>query len=223
MTIKLVCPSNGGSVSLDSPTATNSNADLTLTLPTSTGSANQYLKNSGTAGQLEFAAGPSAGLFTAYAHAWVQRGSGDHAGAATAGSWGIVPFYGSAHKIESGSISITLSVAADGTGANTITIGAGTYLIKWTVPFFDTETSQSRLYDTTGSGSVLKYGTSVKSDTTDPSTVLSHGFHRATFSNSSTALRLEYDVSTSKTLSGLGVSNDSDVNIHSTIEFYKEG
>ena len=221
MTIKLV-GSTAGSVSLDAPATTNASADLTLTLPTSTGSANQYLKNSGTAGQLEFAAGPSAGLFTAYAHAWVQRGASEGGGTATAGSWGIVPFYGSGHKIESGSISITLSVAADGTGANTITIGAGTYLIKWSVPFFDTSSSKSRLFDTTGSGSVLKYGTATHSDTSDPCTVLSNGFYKATFSGD-TALRLEYDVNTTKADTGLGQTTDTDVNIYSTIEFYKEG
>lgn len=41
-----------GFVALEAPTSAGSN---TITLPTSNGSANQYLKNSGTAGILEFA------------------------------------------------------------------------------------------------------------------------------------------------------------------------
>ena len=53
MTLKI----NGtsGSVSLDAPSDTSpSGSDITLTLPTSAGSAEQFLKNSGTAGELEF-------------------------------------------------------------------------------------------------------------------------------------------------------------------------
>lgn len=54
MTLKL----NGetdGSVSIDAPADTSpSGTDITLTLPTSAGSAEQFLKNSGTAGELEF-------------------------------------------------------------------------------------------------------------------------------------------------------------------------
>ena len=53
MSIKL----NGtlGSVSLDAPSDTSpSGTDVTLTLPTSAGNANQFLKNSGTAGTLEY-------------------------------------------------------------------------------------------------------------------------------------------------------------------------
>ena len=53
MTLKI----NGesGSVSLDAPSDTSpSGSDITLTLPTSAGSANQFVKNGGTAGELEY-------------------------------------------------------------------------------------------------------------------------------------------------------------------------
>ena len=54
MTIKLK-GSSDGSVSFDAPADTSpSGSDITLTLPTSAGSANQFLKNSGTAGTLEY-------------------------------------------------------------------------------------------------------------------------------------------------------------------------
>tara|TARA_B100000902_G_scaffold394411_1_gene450690 strand:- start:594 stop:1235 length:642 start_codon:yes stop_codon:yes gene_type:complete len=213
MTIKLV-GSTAGSVSLDAPASTNSSADLTLTLPTSTGSANQYLKNSGTAGELEFAAGPSAGLFTAYAQAWVQTDTDVGGGAATAGSWGTVPFLDSSHKVESG-----LTVTVDAT-ANTVQVPTGTYLIKWAVPFYDTGESKTRLYSVTG-GSILKYGTAIFSNTSHPSTIVSNGFHKATF-NANTTLRLEYDVATTNS-GGLGRATDDGLNIFTTIEFYKEG
>ena len=53
MGLKLNATNGGGSVELDVPNTVNS--DITFTLPDSTGSANQVLKNSGTAGTLEFA------------------------------------------------------------------------------------------------------------------------------------------------------------------------
>jgi hypothetical protein len=47
--------STDGSVSLDAPADTSpTGSDITLTLPTTVGSAEQFLKNSGTAGELEF-------------------------------------------------------------------------------------------------------------------------------------------------------------------------
>ena len=54
MTLKLN-GSTDGSVSIDAPADTSpSGSDITLTLPTTVGSAEQFLKNSGTAGELEF-------------------------------------------------------------------------------------------------------------------------------------------------------------------------
>ena len=54
MSIKLK-GSSDGSVSFDAPADTSpSGSDITLTLPTTAGSANQFLKNSGTAGTLEY-------------------------------------------------------------------------------------------------------------------------------------------------------------------------
>ena len=54
MTLKLN-GSTDGSVSLDAPADTSpTGSDITLTLPTSAGSAEQFLKNSGTAGELEY-------------------------------------------------------------------------------------------------------------------------------------------------------------------------
>lgn len=52
MSIVIKAPSGGGSISLD--TQQSVTGDHTLQLPTGVGSANQVLKNSGTAGTLEF-------------------------------------------------------------------------------------------------------------------------------------------------------------------------
>lgn len=54
MSVKLK-GSTDGSVSLDAPADTSpTGSDITLTLPTTVGSAEQFLKNSGTAGELEY-------------------------------------------------------------------------------------------------------------------------------------------------------------------------
>jgi len=55
MSIKLT-GATSGSIEIDVPDAV-SGGDVSLTLPNGVGSANQYLKNSGTAGTLEFADG----------------------------------------------------------------------------------------------------------------------------------------------------------------------
>ena len=53
--VKIAADSGGGSVGLAGPASTTSNAALQLKLPTTIGTANQVLRNSSTAGTLEFA------------------------------------------------------------------------------------------------------------------------------------------------------------------------
>ena len=59
MSIVIKSPSGGGSISLD--TQQSVTGDHTLQLPTGVGSAGQYLRNSGTAGTLEFGDLPALG------------------------------------------------------------------------------------------------------------------------------------------------------------------
>lgn len=74
MSIKLN-GSSAGSVSFDAPADTSpTGTDVTLTLPTSAGSAGQYLRNSGTAGTLEFGDLPTLG-FTSSATTTTTSGS----------------------------------------------------------------------------------------------------------------------------------------------------
>jgi len=54
--IKLNAPTGGGSVSLEAPSSTTSNADIELKLPVADGSAGQFMKTDGS-GNLSFAAG----------------------------------------------------------------------------------------------------------------------------------------------------------------------
>jgi hypothetical protein len=67
MTLKLN-GSTDGSVSIDAPADTSpTGTDITLTLPTTVGSANQFVKNGGTAGELEFSSmveGSSGDIFS---------------------------------------------------------------------------------------------------------------------------------------------------------------
>jgi hypothetical protein len=55
--VRLTADSGGGYVELKAPSTTASNAAKTLVLPNDIGSAGQVLKNSSTAGTLEFGAG----------------------------------------------------------------------------------------------------------------------------------------------------------------------
>ena len=58
--IKLNAASGGGSVSLEAPTSTTSNANVELKLPVADGSANQFIKTDGS-GNLSFAAAAGGG------------------------------------------------------------------------------------------------------------------------------------------------------------------
>ena len=64
--IKLNAPTGGGSVSLEAPSSTASNADIELQLPNAIGSADHILKNSGTAGTLELSASVNTPIVFAY-------------------------------------------------------------------------------------------------------------------------------------------------------------
>ena len=68
MTLKLQ-GSSSGHTALEAPASAGSN---TITLPANNGTANQYLKNTGTAGTLEFASLGSLGKILGYARQWTS-------------------------------------------------------------------------------------------------------------------------------------------------------
>ena len=104
MTIKLK-GSTDGSVSLTAPADTSpSGADITLTLPTDAGSANQFIKNSGTAGTLDYSS-------------MVENSSGN-VGFGTAAGAQRIKFSDSSDTVQG-----FINAQSDGTNGERVTIG----------------------------------------------------------------------------------------------------
>ena len=75
--LKLQADSSGGTVELKGPATTASNAAKTWILPNDTGTANQYLKHTSTAGTLEFASLTASSLGDDYEEGtWTPTGDG---------------------------------------------------------------------------------------------------------------------------------------------------
>jgi hypothetical protein len=94
MSIKLK-GSTAGSVALDAPANTSpSGSDIALTLPINAGSANQYLRNSSTAGSLEFGDLPTIGFTSSATTATTSGSSQTVTGLSTSAVLHVVAFAG---------------------------------------------------------------------------------------------------------------------------------
>ena len=117
MSIKLK-GSSDGSVSFDAPADTMpSGSDITLVLPTTVGSAEQFLKNSGTAGTLEF----SSMVETSTGNVQARRARSNTAGDV---ALSVQPSDSTIHyglRIDAANNSLNLD-RASGTAANLLTI-----------------------------------------------------------------------------------------------------
>ena len=92
MSIKLT-GATSGSIEIDVPDAV-SGGDISLTLPNGVGSANQYLKNSGTAGTLEFGDLPTIGFTSSATTATTSGSAQTVTGLSTSAVLHVVAFSG---------------------------------------------------------------------------------------------------------------------------------
>ena len=134
--------SNSGFTEVKAPATAGSN---TITLPTSNGSANQYLANGSTAGELTYVTPP--GSFTSYAIICDEKAHGTSAGTATSGAWRTRDLNTEIADPD-GIVSIS---------SNQFTLGAGSYLIEASAPAYAINRHQVRIYNATSS-SVVQYG-----------------------------------------------------------------
>ena len=151
--IKLKHTSGNGTI-LNSPAA-NPSSDITLKLPSTTGSAGQVLKvasanHSSTNAELEFAAG---GKFASYAIICDEKSAGTNGGTMTSGTW---------HTRD-----LNTEIAdADGIvsiSSNQFTLQAGTYLIKANAAGYYVQDHMIKLYNVTASADIA-FGTSAYSN-----------------------------------------------------------
>ena len=183
----------GGSVSWDAPDNTSpSGTDVTLTLPTSAGSAGQYLRNSSTAGTLEFGDLPSSS--SSFAVLAEQQSANTDGGTFTAGAWRTRDINTELFDPD--------SIVSLNASTNEFTLQAGTYVIEFLALGYSCSQHVARIYDVTGTAE-LAYSLSVYAASSVQNAA--EGIHRFTIS-SSNSYRLEHRCVSSKSTNGLGVA-----------------
>ena len=213
MSIKLK-GSTAGSVALDAPANTSpSGSDIALTLPIDAGSANQYLANGSTAGELTFVTPP--GSFTSYAIICDKKANGTDAGAVTSGAWRTRDL-----NTEIADPDSIVSISS-----NQFTLGAGSYLIEFRAPAYRVNSHQTRLYNATTSAEV-EVGSSEFSNAATESVGSSEGAARVTITGD-TDFEIQHRVSlTHSNNYALGVGSAGGLNwgsaIYTIVKIYKE-
>ena len=134
------------------------------------------------------------------------------AGGFTTGSWVLV----------------TLNTEVADTGgngtlaANQVTLAAGTYRTRWSVPAYQVNRFQTRLYNATGAA-VIAYGSNADADAGGNDQPSSYGEYRFTIA-AATAVQLEARCETSNAGDGFGRANSfGGTEIYASIVFEKEG
>ena len=197
--------SSSGFTEINAPAAAGSN---TLVLPTSNGSANQFLKNGSTAGTLEFVTHRG---FVTYAIICDEKAHNVDAGTFTSGDWRTRDL-----NTEIADPDSIVSIAS-----NQFTLGAGSYLIEASAPAHDVNRHQTRLYNATTSA-VVQYGRNAHMSTNDALVTESTVTARVTITGD-TAFEIQHQCQSTKATAGLGLDNDfGGVSIYTVVKIYKE-
>lgn len=152
--------------------------------------------------------GLSAGLFSSYAIIADQKSSGTQGGTATSGAWRTRDLNTEIADPD-GIVSIS---------TNEFTLGAGTYLIRWTAPAHTIVHHQSRLYNSTDATEVA-VGQSSMMNVSGIS--ISGGSARTTIAGSK-AFRIEHRCSTTLSSEGFGRACSFGTEQYTLVEIYKE-
>jgi hypothetical protein len=136
--VKLTADSSGGTVELKAPATTASNGAKTWVLPNDTGTAEQILKHSSTAGTLEWANN------LAVAYLWDQKDYNADGGTFTQDASRTRDLN---QEVDPHSI-VTLS-------SNQFTLAAGTYQVNWNAPAYKVNNHMSFLWNNTDSENAI--------------------------------------------------------------------
>ena len=209
MSIKLK-GSTAGSVALDAPANTSpSGSDIALTLPIDAGSANQYLANGSTAGELTFVTPP--GSFTSYAIICDEKAADTNGGDFTASGWRTRDL-----NTEIADPDSIVSISS-----NQFTLGAGSYLIEAFATAKECNRHIARIYNATSS-SVVAYGMSADASSGNSDTGIATVTARVTITGN-TAFEIQHWCQSTRTSYGFGIANDASVvNKYTTVKIFKE-
>ena len=212
--LKLKHASGNGAI-INAPAA-NPSADITLKVPSTTGSAGQVLKiasanHSSTNAELEWAAA-SGGLFSSYAVIVDQKSQNTEAGTFTQDAWQTRDLNTESFDPD-GIVSIS---------SNKFTLAAGSYLIVWSAPCYKVDKNQTRLYDVTNSSAGAGFKGSVEhAGTTTAIQVRSTGAMRVSPSGSN-EYRIEHKCAATRSTNGFGFAANLAAEIFTIVEIYKE-
>ena len=214
--IQLNCSQNSHGVKIKSPPHSAA-ASYTLTLPDTDGSANQVLKTDGSGGLSWVNQSSGSGLFASYARISDTKGYDVDGGGSTADTTQTRTLNTEDFDPD-GIVSIS---------SNQFTLGAGTYFIKYSTSYFDTNRSVAFIYDVTASSviqSSVSIGYSQTSSAFDGDSLI--GSCRVTIS-SNNVYELRHYTQETKANYGLGLAHgrssiSSINNVYTTIEIFKE-
>ena len=211
--IKLV-HSGGNSVSLTTPDS-NPAANRTFKLPGADGTSGQAMVTNGS-GALSFA---KAGLYQSHAIICDKKASNTQGGTSLSGG-----FYNRDLNHELFDPDSIVSISN-----NHFILQAGTYVIQWDCPFYESGRGATELVTVANSGSGgatrIAVGAVAWSGVTGGNENYAHGnsrgWHRVTIS-SETYFAVRYRVDTSVNTYGLGVEAQWTDSIFTVVEIYKE-
>jgi len=166
------------------------------------------LTNSGTMTNSGTATG--FGLFSSYAIIADQKTQNTQGGTFTSGAW----------RTRDLNTEIADPDAIVSISSNEFTLGAGTYLIRWSAPAALVSAHKSRLYNVTDS-STVGVGLSAYANNTYWGGSTSSGSARTTISGSK-AFRIEHQGSNTQATYGLGITSNFDTEQYTTVEIFKE-
>jgi len=193
-----------GYVELNAPDEAGSN---TLVLPNGNGTSGQYLQTNGSGG-LSWVT-PAAGLFESYAILEDRKSQNTDGGTFSTGSWLTRDL--NTEVADPDSI-VTLS-------SNQFTLAAGTYLISWSAPAFNSNRHQSALFDSTNT--TYYYGSSEYCADASADQSRSFGSVRITITGS-TVCQIRHTSNASNGGNGFGVASNFATEVYTRVEIYKE-
>lgn len=104
--------------------------------------------------------------------------------------------------------------------SNQFTLGAGSYLIRWSAPAFGVSKHAARLYDITADANIHN-GSVERCNTSYLHTNRSHGAARVTIT-ADNVYEIQHRCSTTRTVNGLGPATDFAPNVYAIVEIFKE-
>ena len=193
-------------------------ATQTIKLPGGTPGADKVLTSDATGGATWAAGG---GKFASYAVICDQKTAGSNGGAFTSGSWQTRDLNTEITDVD-GIVSIS---------SNEFVLSTGSYLLKWSAPACQVDMHQTRLYDVTGTASIIS-GSSENAESTmtgyptedNKVATKSIGFARVTVGAGVTnTYKIEHRCFVTRADHGLGVGgNFGELERFTMVEIYKE-